>query len=328
MQRHEFLRRMHRVYRPRTYFEIGVNNGRSLALSRVPSVAVDPAYSVTSELRSDLHLVRATSDDFFAREEPFEHLGGRSVDLAFIDGMHLLEYALRDFMNVERHAAWSSVIVLDDQLPRNVDEAARSRHTRDWAGDVYKLIPVLARHRPDLRLVALDTEPTGVLAIFGADPSSNALRDAYQRILSDFLVDDPQQIPDEILHRTVAIPPERLLEAPFWTALVAARDGDASAYDRERLMADIDGLVPAGLSGLVGWQPDSSVARVPEATAEWIAAAAARTQERNAATKQTAHVERPARRPDFLSRVAGALPVLRRIPGARSSAALLRRLRA
>lgn len=326
MQRHEFLRRMHRLYRPRTYFEIGVNNGRSLALSRVPSVAVDPAYSVTSELRADLQLVRATSDDFFAREQPFEHLGGRAVDLAFIDGMHLLEYALRDFMNVERNAAWSSVIVLDDQLPRNVDEAARERHTRDWAGDVYKLIPILARHRPDLRLVPLDTEPTGVLAIFGADASSTALQDAYQQIVSDYLVADPQQIPDEILHRTVAIPPERLLEAPFWTALLAARDGDATAYDRERLLVEVGNLVPAGLAGLGAWLPDPSARRVPEATAESMAADAARVKERNAATPRTSGESR-SRRPDLFSRAAAALPVLRRFPGARSSAALFRRLR-
>ena len=57
------------------------------------------------------------------------HRGGTTLDLAFIDGMHLFEYALRDFINVERFADWSSVIVFDDMLPRNVDEAARDRHT-------------------------------------------------------------------------------------------------------------------------------------------------------------------------------------------------------
>ena len=31
------------------------------------------------------------------------------VDLAFIDGMHLFEYALRDVFHTERHTRWTSV---------------------------------------------------------------------------------------------------------------------------------------------------------------------------------------------------------------------------
>ena len=53
--------------RPRNYLEIGVNDGRSLRLSRVPSVAIDPAFRITEPLRCDLYLVRETSDAFFAR---------------------------------------------------------------------------------------------------------------------------------------------------------------------------------------------------------------------------------------------------------------------
>ena len=66
MHRHEFLRKLHEAYQPRTYFEIGINDGRSLTLSRVPTIAVDPAFKVVKELRCDLHMVKATSDDFFA----------------------------------------------------------------------------------------------------------------------------------------------------------------------------------------------------------------------------------------------------------------------
>ena len=181
MQRHEFLRELHKVVGNRNYLEIGVNDGRSLKLSRVPSIAIDPAFKVVTELRCDVHLVRATSDDFFARDNPLIHLkGGRhpirnlarnrtpfgywtrtTLDLSFIDGMHLFEYALRDFMNVEHHSDWASVIAFDDMLPRSVDEAARDRHTKFWAGDVYKMIEVLGRYRPDLVVLPVDTQPTG-----------------------------------------------------------------------------------------------------------------------------------------------------------------------
>ncbi|MDC0769098.1 class I SAM-dependent methyltransferase [Streptomyces sp. HD] len=243
MKRHEFLRELHKVSGNRNYLEIGVNDGRSLRLSRVPTIAVDPAFKVVTEFRCDVHLVRATSDDFFARDKPLIHLkGGRHplrnlrrgrgplaywrrtvLDLSFIDGMHLFEYALRDFMNIERHSDWTSVIVFDDMLPRNVDEAARDRHTGPWTGDVYKLAEILGRYRPDLVSVLVDTRPTGQLVVFGADPRSTVLRERYEEIVTEYEVPDPQKVPETILDRAGAVAPEDLLGAGFWRPLARAR---------------------------------------------------------------------------------------------------------
>ncbi|MFB7496234.1 class I SAM-dependent methyltransferase [Streptomyces sp. NPDC056161] len=244
MKRHEFLRELHKVTANRNYLEIGVNDGRSLTLSRVPSIAIDPAFKVVTEIRCDVHLAKATSDDFFARENPLAHLrGGRhplrnlarnrspfgywrrtTLDLSFIDGMHLFEYALRDFINIERHSDWASVIVFDDMLPRSVDEAARDRHTDAWTGDVYKLVEILNRHRPDLVTVLVDTAPTGQLLVFGADPESTVLQDRYDEIIAEFEVSDPQKVPEAILDRTTAAQPQALLSAGFWAPLAAARN--------------------------------------------------------------------------------------------------------
>jgi Methyltransferase domain len=267
MTGYEFLKRLHALARPRNYLEIGVDLGRSLALSRVPSIAVDPDFKITSQLRCDLQLVKATSDDFFARPDPIHHLrsgrnplrnlrrgrpmfshylGGTSIDLAYIDGLHLAEFALRDFMNIERFASWASVIVFDDVLPRNVEEAARDRHTVDWAGDIYKISGVLRAHRPDLTVVALDTQPTGVLVVFGADPANRVLRDNYDRIFEALVVPDPQPVPASILERHDAVPPEALLGARFWPELVRARNRRGrrgATYDHVR--AQVASLVRA-----------------------------------------------------------------------------------
>ncbi|MEQ7127297.1 class I SAM-dependent methyltransferase [Actinopolymorpha sp. B11F2] len=256
MKRHDFLGGLHGIYQPRTYCEIGVYVGGSLALSRVPSVAIDPNFRIMHEVHCDLQLVRETSDDFFARESPFDHLPGGVVDLAFIDGMHLFEFALRDFMNLERHSAWSSVVVFDDMLPRNVDEAARDRHTKDWTGDVYKLIPVLQRYRPDLEVVPLDTQPTGLLMVLGLNPADRTLSEHYDEIITTYVVDDPQQVPEPVLDRSCAVSPELALEASFWPDLVAGRSGQAS-YDRADLRDGVEEYLALSARGtLADWRPD------------------------------------------------------------------------
>jgi hypothetical protein len=261
MTRHEFLRRLHAIARPSTYLEIGVNDGRSLALSHTTSIAVDPEFKITVPIRCDLHLVKATSDDFFARPDPLAHYrsgrnplrnmqrgrpllghyrgGPPTIDLAFIDGMHHFEFALRDFMNVERHARGSSVIVLDDMLPRDVDEAARDRHTKFWAGDVFKLQLVLRRYRPALITFAVDTAPTGLLVVLGADPTSPVLAEHHDEIVREWVLPDPQTVPTSILERTDAIDPERLLGAEFWPDLLRHRSRGAGMDPklRQRIVA-------------------------------------------------------------------------------------------
>jgi hypothetical protein len=245
MTRHEFLQRLHAVARPRTYLEIGVDSGRSLALSRTRSIGIDPAFHITTPLRCDLDLVRQTSDAFFARRDPMAHfrsgrnplrnarrgrplfghyLGGPpTIDVAFIDGMHQFEFALRDFMNVEKHSRGSSVIVFDDMLPHDAAEAARDRTQVTWTGDVFKLQFVLRRYRPDLVVVTLDTEPTGLLVVIGADATNTVLREHYDEIVAEWVVPDPQTVPDSIIERIGAIDAERLLDAAFWPALLRAR---------------------------------------------------------------------------------------------------------
>ena len=262
MRRHEFLKQLHTLARPRKYLEIGVNDGRSLALSRVPSIAVDPAFKIKSSIRVDVHLVKATSDDFFARPDPIHHLrsgrnplrnlrrgrtpfghyigGGPTLDLAFIDGLHLFEFALRDFMNVERFSRWSSLIVMDDVLPRNVDEAARDRHTGAWAGDVYKVAFVLRQHRPDLVVLPMNTAPTGVLVVLGADPYSKVLHQRYDQLLAEWVTPDPQSVPNEVLKRQGAVDPEAFLASPIIPLLLKHRRGGRKrgrGYDELRAEA-------------------------------------------------------------------------------------------
>lgn len=199
-----------------------------MGLSRTRSIGVDPFFKVVRGLHCDLQLVRETSDEFFASDKAMNHFGGTPIDLAFIDGMHLAEYALRDFINTEPHTHAASVIVLDDMLPRIPVEAARDRNLArshgSWAGDVYKVVAALRSLRPDLLCLEIDTQPTGTAVILLPDSSSTSLAAAYDDLVESYTVPDPQDVPKAVLRRSRALDPVRLLEAPIWDELRRLRE--------------------------------------------------------------------------------------------------------
>lgn len=229
--RHDLLAQLHERVQPETYLEVGVRWGDSLTLARCISVGIDPAFKITRELHGHIHLERTTSDEFFAREDPLSVFEGRPVDLAFIDGLHLAEFALRDFINLERHMAPGGVVVFDDMLPRNPLEASRVRKTRAAPGDVFKVVTVLRQNRPDLAVLPVNTSPTGTLVVTGLDPSSTVLGDRYEELVPFLEARDPQEVPDELLHRTSALEADVLLNSVDWDLARKLRHAPAGDPD-------------------------------------------------------------------------------------------------
>jgi hypothetical protein len=224
----DVLAALHERLRPRTYFEIGVHRGASMTLSRTRSIAVDPSYNIVNPIHCDLQTFVLPSDDFFARADAFEHFGGTPVDLAFIDGMHLADYALRDFMNTEKHTSPGGVLMLDDMLPRSSLEAYRIRRTaRSWTGDVFKVHDILRTYRPDLTLLPVNCFGTGGYLVVGLDPSSTVLDDAYDSLVPTLTSPDPQTVPDSWLRRRKCCDPRQLIESDVWDEVVALRAADA-----------------------------------------------------------------------------------------------------
>jgi hypothetical protein len=265
---YDVLDTIHREYQPRSYLEIGVNTGASLALSRTRTIGVDPAFAIEAEIHCDLQLVKATSDDFFARADALAHFSAGCIDLAFVDGLHLVEYVLRDFINVERHASWTSVILLDDVLPRYTARASRERGARTaWTGDVFKVPELLAKHRPDLLLLTLDTYPTGLLLILGADPENRVLEERCDEIVAQYLSPDPQQVPEAVLRCESAVRPASIAESSLWAELRAARDAGLPrevGWEAVRRSAE-SGARPAALRELkpAQLQPRQKASRRP-----------------------------------------------------------------
>lgn len=160
---------------PETYVEIGCRKGISLAQARCPSIAIDPDFEITAALGAPTRLFRETSDRFFADRSLRELLGG-PVDFAFIDGMHQAEFVLRDLLNLEAAAQRNSVIVIDDVLPEQIEWTTRERQTQAWTGDVYKIVPFLRKHRPDLQVEVFDIKMKGLAVVTKFDPGNRSVQ--------------------------------------------------------------------------------------------------------------------------------------------------------
>lgn len=180
----ELLSALHRSLSPDLYLEIGSRTGNSLALAQGDFIAVDLAFNLkrlqTFPGRQG-HLFQMSSDDFFA--SGFLEALGRKPDFAFLDGMHLFEFLLRDFMNAEARMDPGGVIALHDCCPFDSAMAERERgRSRAWTGDVWKLVPILQELRPDLSIEVFDAAPTGLVVIRNLDPSSRVLEAAYPQL--------------------------------------------------------------------------------------------------------------------------------------------------
>ena len=254
----ELMNAIHRAIAPRTYLEVGVAQGHSLALARCPAIGIDPAPAVTQRIATTAQVVESTSDKFFANQHPLEPLllhGGVPVsalvrkpqllkrwlagaprrsdgelyaELALIDGMHLAEFALRDFINIERNSAPWSVIVFDDMLPENHEQALRTRATKAWTGDVFRIEKVLKTYRPDLVTVRVDIY-TGALVVFAPNHLDQRLSSAYDQIVAENVQGDPQTVPEDVLQRNGVLSMRALHQSGVLEVVRTARERRASS---------------------------------------------------------------------------------------------------
>ncbi|SFL61779.1 class I SAM-dependent methyltransferase [Methylorubrum salsuginis] len=196
----QFLARLSRNAAVERYLEIGVARGAVFAqVACRHGIGVDPEFTLTANIAANktrVSLYQVMSDVFFRHLRLRRDLGGR-IDLAFLDGMHLFEFLLRDVMNTEAISRRDSILCLHDCLPLAAPMAerdpmraqARSQGTpyaNWWTGDVWKVVPILAKYRPDLTVMLVDAAPTGLVVITGLDPSSKVLKKNYDAIVRAF----------------------------------------------------------------------------------------------------------------------------------------------
>lgn len=221
MTRHGLLAHLHELLKPATYLETGVQYGESLSLAIHSKVAIgiDPYPLIQARGNQQIH--RMLSDEFFLYHMAPEE----KIDLAFIDGSHKFEDALRDFINIELHCHEKTIAVFDDVLPLNEEMTSRAMIPGYWTGDVWKITPALRKHRPDLKMILVDTEPTGTLIVFGLNHLNRSLPLQYTHIVDGLCGAETMPVPDEIISRQTAVPGELAIRTvEKW--LNSSKEGD------------------------------------------------------------------------------------------------------
>lgn len=201
IDKYEVLKHLHRTLKPKKYLEIGVQTGKSLLLADCDAIGVDPMPYPNIKLNSNQKILKMTSDEFF-KNHADKYLK-EPPDLVFIDGMHIFEFALRDFLNVERYASKNTVVLMDDIFPCHPAQAERERRTKAWTGDVWKVIEILEKYRKDLKIEKIDAYPTGIACIsnFSSEQKNHELTD--KDLIAEYK--SKNMVPSSVMNRENSI---------------------------------------------------------------------------------------------------------------------------
>ena len=167
-----WLQRFQAALLPETYLEIGIDHGHSLSYARAPTraIGVDPEPLINVALKSETHIFCETSDTFFAERRLATLVADHPLGLAFIDGLHVFEQSLRDFINVETFCSPRSVVLIHDTIPLDEVTQRPVRQRRFYTGDVWKTVLCLKHYRPDLDIFTVAAPWSGLTVVTGLDP--------------------------------------------------------------------------------------------------------------------------------------------------------------
>lgn len=165
------LQLIHDHIKAETYLEIGVAGGASLAMAGVNcrAIGIDPGFKLERSIAAWAKLFYLPSDDYFAQHDTRALLGGKDVELSFIDGLHTFDQVFRDLINVMPFLSKKSHVILHDVYPVHGITAERIRKSIFWTGDVWKVIFLIREFLPDLEFTTIPTSPSGLFLIKGFD---------------------------------------------------------------------------------------------------------------------------------------------------------------
>lgn len=200
MERQQVIQELIDKRNYKTYLEIGVLGGNVFFGIRCEKkIAVDPEFkfnwkgrvgeSIRNLRNINATFFEVTSDEFFGKQAgpAFQK---RKLDIALIDGMHEFDFVLNDVNNCLRYLSGDGVLVLHDCNPVTYEAGVSFKEWKDrghsgyWNGDVWKVIPYLRKHRPDLDIFVADCDHgLGIISRNGGQaPATNGSREEFKNM--------------------------------------------------------------------------------------------------------------------------------------------------
>lgn len=185
----DWLRWLHQIVKPKCYVEIGVDYGESLQIAQSPTkaIGIDPDFKIIYPLTAWIKLFKLPSDDFFIQYDLRQISGEKFVDMAFIDGLHTFDQALKDFINIERYSKYNTIVAFHDTFPVTPITTSRDRKTAFWLGDTWKVVLILKELRPDLKIITIPTYPSGLTFVTGLNSKSKVLSGQLEKIVEKWM---------------------------------------------------------------------------------------------------------------------------------------------
>jgi hypothetical protein len=187
------LQRFHDWLQPKSYIEIGVNVGASIALAKPPTVVIgiDPQARLIDAPKTVCKIFPPYERRLLSQTRSASRYGERNCGPGVYRwNASLFEQALRDFINIERVSSPTTIVLIHDTFPIDALTAERLGNIGGiefWTGDVWKIIPCLREFRPDLYVFTIATPPTGLSVVSKLNSRSRVLTDRFDEIVSRYI---------------------------------------------------------------------------------------------------------------------------------------------
>lgn len=181
MNRFTVLQNIINIIKAQVYLEIGVFNGDIISnITCNEKIGVDPEFKFNWKKKvkkilpsSKFRTFEVTSDTFFENYAP--NILTKGIDVAFVDGLHTYDQALRDVENCLKYLNKDGFIVMHDCNPNSranefpvknsINEALELAKkgkipgwNNCWNGDVWKALVHLRITHPELNIFTLDLD--------------------------------------------------------------------------------------------------------------------------------------------------------------------------